>query len=210
MPQRLDARRILTEEDFKKIRALKKLEAEGKIKRKAPDTTAASAVKESKKRSTKRVKIMGYTFVAEDGNVEEESEEEEPMNEAQSQTTFEVDSLGTSEEEDSDAEGAKPFDPSIVDPSSLDGVKKKNRRELAEKLKAIQAENEAKRAVKKSRIVNNTEKAKRTKDFHMVQKSRNVKKKQTLSIREQQSQLTKHIKSLKNKTKLLTKMRRKG
>lgn len=189
---RLDATRMLTEEDFKRIRMLKKLEQEGKLnpkKNKAKEDASA--------RPKKVTKIMGHIVVP----IHEPSDDEDKDK---------MPTLSSSEEDDSEDEGKPAYDPSIVNPQSLDGIKKKKRRELAEKLAVMKAEQDAKKEVKSSRIINNTEKAKRTKDFHMVQRSRGVQQKQKMSLREQRAGVKLHMKALEKKSKLLTKVRRKG
>ena len=189
--KRLDQQRLLTEEDFRKIKALRKLKEEGKLDLKQMKV----AKMEEKSRKVKPVNIMGYTLIRED-------EDEENVSD-QSDDSLGID-LDISDEENEE------YDPSVVIPESLEGIKKKKRRELQEKLQDIKAENEARKEKKRSRIVNNTEKAKRTKDYQMVQHSHEVRKKQKLSLRDQQATVRRHMKNIQKKNKLLTKVRKRG
>ena len=236
----VDSKRILTEEDFARIK---------KLKRKAEELAKQPA---ARKTESKRIqgKMAGYALVRDDGegmsedehgdnNGVEEDESEELEEEEGDDDGFQDDiddSAEEGEEEEEEEQGAKQsqtskekslvlddfdnddddedeeanLDPSYVDPVSLEGIRTRKRRALQDRLEQVKSERQQMIDAKSSRIVNNTEKAKRTKDFLMVQKSKSVHRKQTLSLRQQQVALKKHIKQLEVKSKLLTKVRKRG
>ncbi|KAH9256642.1 hypothetical protein BASA81_005146 [Batrachochytrium salamandrivorans] len=201
---RLDQTRVLSEDDFRKIRALKKLQDEGKLDLSAPGTKRDSSKPSS---ATKRGKIMGLVRVHQD----DDNDYEESAGKSRVGDLDEDDLEGELESEDEEDESQNTrYDPSVVNPASLDGSKKKKRRELAEKLLEMKKVSDEKKLRSSARAMSNGEKAKKTKDFKMVQKSRHVRDKQRVSIHEQQKAIKGHLKTLQKKSKLMTKIRKRG
>lgn len=195
---RIDAHRIFTEEDFARIRKLK-----AKLEKEKRDPRARRRVERKREASYKRSMVLkqlasqGFEVEGlDDGEIESD---DDPFASDQS----------SSEEEDEEEE-AEGNDGSF-DPSNLEGVVRKRRRELAERLASVYEGRNGAHQLQNKRLggSNNSEKNK-NKNFLMVQKSRKVQRKTVSSFREQQMQLKKHIKTLERNKKTVQKIRRRS
>ncbi|GBG26273.1 Protein SDA1-like [Hondaea fermentalgiana] len=198
---RIDAQRILTEQDFARIRKLK-----AKLEKEKRDPRARRKIERKRETSYKRnvllkqLKAQGFEVEGleniGDGEVESD---DDPFASDQSSS------------EDEDEDEVAPGNDGSFDPSNLEGVVRKRRRELAERLASVYDGRAGAHelASKRGGGTNNTEKNK-NKNFLMVQKSRKVQRKTVASFREQQLQLKKHIKTLERNKKTVQKVRRRS
>jgi protein SDA1 len=191
--ERIDSKRILTEEDFLRIRELKRkaeqLKKDPLNRRKKERPSSSSAAGRSQAGRSQAGRTVGTRTVG--TRVTEFS------------SVFE-----NSDDEDEDAAASNP---AIMLPGNLEGSVRRKRKALAERLESVYKgrEEEAEKG-KRSAGMSNLQKEKTTKNFLMTMKSRKVKVKQTMSLRQQQLTLKKHIKTIEKKKKLIQKVRRKG
>eukprot|EP00515_Schizochytrium_aggregatum_P014062 CAMPEP_0202083578 /NCGR_PEP_ID=MMETSP0964-20121228/24458_1 /ASSEMBLY_ACC=CAM_ASM_000500 /TAXON_ID=4773 /ORGANISM="Schizochytrium aggregatum, Strain ATCC28209" /LENGTH=803 /DNA_ID=CAMNT_0048651299 /DNA_START=1 /DNA_END=2412 /DNA_ORIENTATION=- len=196
---RIDAKRLLTEEDFARIRKLK-----AKLVKEKHDPRARRKNAKNKEKSARvqnallaRLQKQGFEVNTNGEDAEAESSDDDP---------FASDlSSDSSEDEGPDMNGA------AVDPGSLEGVIRKRRKELADRLASV---HEGRRGAhelntKRTGGTSNLEKSK-NKPYLMVSKSRQVKQKQNVSLRQQQMQLKKHMKNLEKSKKTVQKVRRRS
>lgn len=113
-----------------------------------------------------------------------------------------------SDDDSSDSDEDMPVQDGSVDPKSLEGVVRRRRRELADRLARVYEGRKAKEVEKiRTGGTSNQEKSKQ-KNFQMVKESKKVRSKQALSLRQQQMALKKHIKTMQKTKKLVQKVRR--
>jgi len=195
---RIDAKRILTEEDFSRIKKLKaKLEKE-KRDPKARRKNEKAAVENYKERNALLQKLRAEGFEVEGLSDEEEGEgEDDPF----------ASDISSSQESDSDEDA--PKNDGSFDPANLEGVVRRKRRELAERLASVYEGRRGAHELSSKRTggSNNLEKNKH-KNFLMVTKSDKVRRKQTASFKQQQDSIKKHIKTLEKSKKTVQKIRR--
>jgi len=194
---RIDAKRILSSEDFARIRKLKqKLEEEKRNPRSRRKNTKQPRTSEDRMKNNLLVQMMIKKGMHVEG-VDEEEVSDDPF-----ASDMSSDDAGDDEEHNNDG---------AVDPRSLEGSVRRKRKELAERLEAVYEGRKASKQAgtdKRTGGMNDTEKSKK-KNFLMVSKSRKVKIKQSTSLRQQQNSLRKHIKTLERSKKTMQKIRRK-
>ncbi|CAK9096699.1 Protein SDA1 homolog (Nucleolar protein 130) (SDA1 domain-containing protein 1) (hSDA) [Durusdinium trenchii] len=196
---RIDAKRLLTDEDFRRIRKLKQ-----KLDQEKRDPRARR--KQERKRVVAYQRNVYLKALEKQGLVVEGIEGTESMSQAMEDDDPLASDLSSSSDEESDEEinaaGA-------INSASLEGVVRRRRRELAERLMSVYEGRKGAHELKEHRTggTNNAEKLK-NKNFLMVSKSRQVQNKQHQSLRQQQFSLKKHIKTLEKSKKTVQKIRR--
>ncbi len=190
----IEATRILTQEDFERIKRLKR-----KLEKKKSMMNEKKAPAPPKKKS----KIGGGLFVVEG---EEEKDEEEEENDGGEQMTLDdLDDVSTSDEEE---ENENEVDDGGIDPHQLHGIVKRRQIELKDRLEeAYKASTE--KAPERTAGTTNEQKRKK-KNYLMVAHSRGVKSKQKKTLFEQRNAIKQHIKKLEVRKKTLQKIKRKS
>uniref|UniRef100_A0A7S3LJ65 Protein SDA1 n=1 Tax=Aplanochytrium stocchinoi TaxID=215587 RepID=A0A7S3LJ65_9STRA len=197
--ERVDKVRILTDEDFRRIRKIKERQEREKLnpraRRKRKPTTSEITENALVKKLKQANEINNEPLEDEE---EEEEEEEE-------------DSVGVISdlEDDSSGEDKGRSNDGAVNPHDLEGHVKQQRRELADRLRSVYAGREGSHKLANKRLggTNNLEKTK-AKNYLMVRHSKRVREKQFASLRQQQYHLKKHIKNLEKKKKTVQRIRR--
>jgi len=187
---RVDKVRILTEKDFRRIRKLKEKQEQEKRNPRARRKRARGA-------GVIQNALMKNMNVSTEDLEEGTSEEEE------------IEDYLSASDGDNDNDDERQTNDGVVNPHDLEGHVKRQRRELADRLRSVYAGREGAHRLANKRLggTNNLEKSK-AKNYQMVQHSKRVREKQYSSLRQQQYQLRKHIKNLERKKKTVQRIRR--
>mmetsp|Transcript_30900 Transcript_30900/g.49583 ORF Transcript_30900/g.49583 Transcript_30900/m.49583 type:complete len:758 (+) Transcript_30900:333-2606(+) len=191
---RIDAKRLLTEEDFSRIKKLK-----AKLEKEKRDPKARRKNEKKKKAMNTRNALLK--------KLEKEGYEIENAEQAENGMLEESDDDPFASDVSSGDEG----DDGTVDPFSLEGVVKRRRQALVERLSSVYEGRRGAHQLVSNRAggTSNTEKDK-NKNFLMVQKSRKVRNKAFVSFRQQQQQLKKHVRTMEKTQKTVQKVRRRS
>jgi len=197
---RIDAQRLLTDEDFQRIRKLKaKIEKEKRDPRARRKLERKTKVIKHRNAFLAQLEKQGFKIEGEEHAYDPDDiseEDDDPFDDDESS-------------DDSDDEGV--INDGSVNPYSLEGQVKKRRRELTDRLASIYEGRKGAHELNKNRTggTSNLEKAKH-KNYLMVSNSKKVKLKQNVSLRQQQMQLKRHVKNLEKSKKTVQKVRKRS
>ena len=206
----LDQQRPLTSEEFSKLKRIKQKMEQERLDPRARRKRKVEVINEPE---TKNWLVKAFRRDEGEDVMEEETvglpEEEEANGQNAEVAVNEIEGYVSEFSDASSDDEDRVTNDVAVDPSSLEGVQKRKRRELADRLESVYKGRNGMMELqnKRSGGTNNAEKNK-AKNYLMVRHSDRVKKKQSVSLRQQQYRLRKHIKTLSKRKKTVQKIRR--